>query len=466
MSFQNIFSKKQNFFLIIFLSLGIFYRFYQSNFDDLWLDEFFGFWMSDPELNFLETYQRSIGPGWGQNMLFDFILKYFFYFFGYSPELGRLFISFIGSVNIILITYLSYQIDKTKSFLLVAFLASHCWHLISYSQELRGYSFGFFLALVSLITFIKISNSNDSKIKYSLGFIYIVINLCGLINHIFFGLLVLAQSLFSLNFINEKKKFIFLIINYLITFLLYLVLMYPFLIKNLTNEVFWLQQLSSRFYIEYFFPRFFGSKIMGYLYLIIFIYLIIHSRNEIFKRKSYFQLLFLIFVVSYIIPIVYGYVKMPILTDRYIIFVLIPIIILLSSFLLRVKKFKKSLIITLCFFTFVNNYLEVFKRNHTKPMFKKILEHTTQNKTTDVMIISENQDSFFWLKNYFKKIDYEKYKDLNYFNKDHAKNLVEFWVICYHPLNNFKCNYLDDITKYNRIKEHRYYLVDLILYKK
>ena len=61
-------------FLII---LGVFYRLYNSNFEDYWLDELFGFWLSDPKLSFNETYERSLGPGWGQNMLFDFVLKYF-----------------------------------------------------------------------------------------------------------------------------------------------------------------------------------------------------------------------------------------------------------------------------------------------------------------------------------------------------------------------------------------------------
>ena len=466
MTFQNNLLKKNNIILLVILSLGIFYRFYQSNFDDLWLDEFFGFWMSDPKLDFYETYQRSLGPGWGQNMFFDFVLKYFFYFFGYSPELGRFFISFIGSLNIILITYLSYQIDKSRSFILVAFLASHCWHLISYSQELRGYSFGFFLALLSLILFIKILNFSKPKNKIFFGFFYIVVNLCGLINHIFFGLLVFAQSLFLLNFLEEKEKFKFLLISFLITFLAYLFLMYPFLIKNLTNEVFWLQQLSPKFYIEYFFPRFFGSKIMGYLYLIIFVFLIIYSRNEIFKKKSYFQLLFLIFFVSYLIPIIYGYIKIPILTDRYIIFVLIPIIILLSSLLFRLKKFKKTLIAILCVFTFFNNYLEIFKRENTKPVFKEPLKYINQNSVQDVVVLSQNIDSYIWLKNYLEKIDHEKFQSLNFVNKEKTTDKIDFWVICYHPLNSFNCNFFDSKPEYKRMQNYEYYLVDLILYKK
>ena len=64
--------------LITVIFLGIFYRIYQSNFDDYWLDEYFGFWISDPQLNFIESLDRSFGPGRGQNLLFDFVLKYFY----------------------------------------------------------------------------------------------------------------------------------------------------------------------------------------------------------------------------------------------------------------------------------------------------------------------------------------------------------------------------------------------------
>ena len=56
--------------LITIIFLGIFYRLYQANFDDYWFDEYFGFWISDPQLNFKESLDRSIGPGWGSKFTF------------------------------------------------------------------------------------------------------------------------------------------------------------------------------------------------------------------------------------------------------------------------------------------------------------------------------------------------------------------------------------------------------------
>ena len=151
---KSILNINEKYLLIFFILLGVFYRFYNTNFEDYWLDEFFGFWISDPELNFSETYDRSFGPGWGQNILFDFILKYFYLIFGYYPENGRIFTATISSISIPLIAFLSYQIDKTKSYLLSTFLISHCWYLISYSQEVRSYSFGYLLSVLSIIYYL------------------------------------------------------------------------------------------------------------------------------------------------------------------------------------------------------------------------------------------------------------------------------------------------------------------------
>ena len=102
---------KNNLILLIIFSAGIFYRLYNANFEDYWFDEFFGFWISDPQLSFNQTLERSFGPGFGQNLLFDFILKYFFLIFGYYPENGRIFTAIISALCIPLITFLSYQIE-------------------------------------------------------------------------------------------------------------------------------------------------------------------------------------------------------------------------------------------------------------------------------------------------------------------------------------------------------------------
>lgn len=459
---------KKIYLLSFIISLGIFYRLYHANFDDYWLDEFFGFWISDPSLEFKETLSRSFGPGWGQNLLFDFLLKYYYAIFGYYPENGRYFTVFLSSVSIILITYLSYQIDDSKSYILTAFITSHCWYLISYSQEVRSYSFGFLLALISFIFFIHLIKSKEDIItnKKIIFVLYNLINLIGLINHIFFALLVFSHFIFLLNFFNEKNKIKYFLTNYLILGVIYLLIMFPFLEKNLASKDFWVSQVGFEFFISYFFPRFFGSKLMGYLYLIIFLFLLIKSKEIIFSKKSIFQLFLILIFSSYFFPLIYSLIKLPILIDRYIIFVLIPIILFISILTFKQNDIiKKTLIVLIVLFTFSNNYLEIFKRNSSKPEFKQALKHIQSQNNLDIFIPSNSFEGHEWLLNYLKKINYSQYKRLQFLEYKNLGNQNQIWYLCYLPLNSSQCNVESLNNNYEIIETKSFYLVEVYLIK-
>ena len=52
-------NKKGYFFItIIFVLIGIFFRFYQLNFENYWLDEMIAFWISDPSISLDDTFSR------------------------------------------------------------------------------------------------------------------------------------------------------------------------------------------------------------------------------------------------------------------------------------------------------------------------------------------------------------------------------------------------------------------------
>ena len=466
---KTIIHYKTNIIFLIIVCLGIFYRFYNANFEDYWFDEFFGFWISDPQLNFNETLERSFEHGFGQNLLFDFILKYFYLIFGYFPENGRIFTATISSLCIPLIAFLSYQIDKSKSYLLTAFLASHCWYLISYAQEVRSYSLGYFFSLTSIILFISLLKLSleRSFSKYSLSALFLFINLLGLINHIFFGIIVFSQLLFSLNFTDNKNKFKFLVFNFLALIIIYLILMYPFLIKNLSSSSFWISQVKIGFFIDLFFPRFFGSKIMGYLYLSSLIYLIIRFHKLIFSLKSIYQLLFIILISSYIIPLIYGFIKIPILIDRYIIFVITPIILLISLFIYKQhEKTKWIFIIIICSFTFINNYIEIFERKNAKPEFNKVLFEISKFKKSGIEIVTDDENNHKYIINYLKKIRFSKFDNLNYFEYNKPINDQFFWSICYLPINGFNCEKNLIHTNYKTNIKKKYFLIEAILFEK
>ena len=75
---------------------------------------------------------------------------------------------------------------------------------------------------------------------------------------------------------------------------------------------------------------------MGFIYLSLLIYLISYNFKKVVKNKYYLFLLLLL-LVSFFVPIIYGLIFNPILKDRYIIFVLIPIIVLITNLIYEVK---------------------------------------------------------------------------------------------------------------------------------
>ena len=100
---------------------------------------------------------------------------------------------------------------------------------------------------------------------------------------------------------------------------------------------------------------------MGLIYLVSLLFLIIHFRKKIlFTPNNYLPLIFILFF-SYIIPLFYGLIKLPVLTDRYIIFVLVSILILISSLILKIEnqKLKIILLIIILAPTTINNYIEI-----------------------------------------------------------------------------------------------------------
>jgi len=462
---------KNSLILISIIFLGAFYRFYQLNYEDYWFDEYFGFWISDPSINFNETLKRNLGPelGQGQNIFFDFVLKYFYKLVGYYPENGRYLTAFIGSISVPLLAYLSYQIDKSKSYLLTAFIASHCWYLISYSQEVRAYSFIFLIAILSFITFIFLIKFEKkiSKNFILIYFLYFLINLIGLVNNIFFGIVILSQFLFTLNFFDKRRKFKIFFINFVLVGSFFLILMFPSLKENLSTNKFWISQVNLNFFISFFFPRFFGSKIMGYLFLFIMIFLILKNRKNIFKKNSSFQLLFILLISSYFFPLMYGLIKIPILIDRYIIFVLIPIILLISIFTFKQpNKTRNFIIILIVLTTFSNNYLEIFERSNSKPEFDKSLSLISSSNEAKIKLLTKSKIDHQWLLNYFKKINYSNYQNLNFLDFNESNNDKQLWFLCYYPINDFNCSSPDIDQKYNKIIDKSFFLVNVSLYEK
>ena len=184
-SFLNNHKKKFYFLTFIFVS-GLFLRIYNINFEDLWFDEQASFFIADPKLDINETI-LLIKDLDRTNLFFILILKKFFELFGYNPDIGRILTVFIGVISIPALSYLTFQIKKNSGYLLVAFLSSISWYLISYSQELRPYSLLFLLSILSVIFFFKLIDEDNKTINLNF-FLFVLFSSLAALTHIFFFL--------------------------------------------------------------------------------------------------------------------------------------------------------------------------------------------------------------------------------------------------------------------------------------
>ncbi len=464
--------KKKFYVLTLIIVLGLFLRLYNINFEDLWFDEQAGFLVADPKLNISETILLAKNQDYGTSLFFNLILKKFFGLFGYNPDIGRILTVFFGIISIPALCYLTFQIKKNCGYLLVAFLSSISWYLISYSQELRPYSLLFLLSILSIIFFFKLIDEDKKTINLNF-FLFVLFSSLAAVTHIFFFIIVLSQFIFLiLNKFEIKDYFYTKLFSVILTPIIYLFVMYDSLILQiqLGNQDWWIQQVKLEFFINFYFSRYFGSKIMGLIYLLILIYLIIIQRKTIFKFSSKYFFLILILFFSYFLPLAYSLFRQPILTDRYIIFVLIPILILISSLIFEIKhkKLKIFLLILLLFSTITNNYIEIFQREISKPEFKNTIKYIINSKTNNnIFILANSKKVKEIVGNYTKVIISNENVNFNFLDEINKNNISEFWILCYEPVNNFQC-IPPEINSDNFIKKDqiKFKLINAALYKK
>jgi len=223
--------------------------------------------------------------------------------------------------------------------------------------------------------------------------------------------------------------------------------------------------VEPEFFLSYFFPRFFGSKIMGYLYLLTLVYLIFKNKHKFFYGPNKLLLLLIILFMSYFIPVLYGFTFLPVLTDRYIIFVLIPIILLISicTWSLENKKIKKIVLLIIISFTLGNNYIEIFNRKHSKPEFNKALNHLSISDV-DYIYIKAPKRTKELLTNYIQTTKSFKKNNFIILNRDEAITKNNLWQICYQPRNNFDCSLDNKFKNFILIKKVNFHLIEATLY--
>ena len=437
--------KYESVFVTLIISFGLLLRGFNINFNDFWSDEMVSFYLSNPNLEFLETIKLVFASN--LTVTFEIILKFFHNIFGYNFEYSRY---LTLSLSIISIFYFYKLVKINNSYhsaiLGIILLSINIYH-IRYSVELRSYTLTFLLTIILLNLIFYQGKIREFRnfLNYLLIFI---VSLIMLFSHAYSILVIISINFYIFLIWIIKRNFtknnILLFLSTSISSLLFILLY----INNISHTPSWIPELKNSFFTNYYFSSFFGSRILGLLHLLILFYLIISQFNKIVKKFDIELFLTILLLLTYIIPITYSLIFEPILIDRYIFFVLIPILYLISSLTFNFKNtYKKYIIIFLLVVpSFLNHFSEnTFKQFFTniypsKPEVGKSLKYIANNNNLNYSFVFVKNNPIninFVYENYLKKYSEKINKNLVFFDYENNSKLPDnLWLI-----------YITDITE-------------------
>ena len=152
----------------LIILIGLFFTLFQINIEDLWYDEIASFWVADPNISLKETNSRLLSSE-NTPLLYYIIVKFFFNFFCYNPDLLRVINIPIFLISLIYFNFILSKISKNSLFFLFAsLLFTFNSFLISYAQEGRVFILFCMLSLMIINQYILLNQSfkNEKNIKF------------------------------------------------------------------------------------------------------------------------------------------------------------------------------------------------------------------------------------------------------------------------------------------------------------
>jgi len=447
--------------VLLIILLGLIFRFYNVGYENLWIDEIFSFWVTEPNLSYTETFSR-VKSTESIPFLYYYCMKICNSIFGYDPIVGRIFSAILGFLSIFTVSNLCKKFVNNKSYLLSLCLTSLNIFLITYSQEMRVYTLTFFLISLALIFFFNLYSEHESKVLTKNFFFFSLFMSMSIFSHPFS--IIILSSLICFTFIDYfffkvKNKKINISLTIVSIFTLFFLFHYLQYVSLVTDTIDWIKQPDLKFYSNFYFSKFFGSRLLGIIHLVILIFLSFYLWRKIINNKKIIFLYIMLFL-SYFTPLVYGYFLKPIIFPRYIMFVLIPIILIISIliFYLENKNLKKFLIFLFVFINLGNHLTEstlkqfFYERGKFKPDFDTAFKIIKSSETKNVILYRETKInkkpdySGVVLSNYIQTIIKNKEYEINFVNGNLESHRGKVWNLCltnpindcYNPPNNIK----------------------------
>ncbi len=363
------------------------------------------FWSDEVySINFSRTLIHTAKYKDTNMMLFHLILHYWMRL-GENELVLRILSTVFACATIPFIYLIGKKLFSKETGLISAILLSINVFFIAYAQEVRSYSLLFLLSAISTYYFVQIISKPTKKLNY---LFYIIASGLSLYAHYFAIFLIITHFLYIIIFKIRSIK-----IKYLFTtgISLFLICIPIVLMSSLnSSQINWLPKpglknvIGLPFVLSGDFPPIFIS------YGLIVFYLIFKTIGGIKKSSinnekiiKYLLIIFLLAIPPLITFSISFFIK-PIVTSKYLIFCLLPLLILIGSGIAQIKykKIKFFVMVMLILLAFIR-LVAWFKDSNSiywglsnkKDDWKQIVKFTKMN--------AENRDGVTFLTYYYEE---------------------------------------------------------------
>ncbi len=368
-------TKSTYFILGLILVTGFLLRIYKLSSQSIWLDEAGSIYHS--QQNFIHAISfKDSTPA-----LYYVLLHFWIALMGTSEFSVRLLSVFFGTASVFIIYLLGAHIFNKKvgiySALLVAFSPLH----IYFSQEARTYSLFFALTLLSMYFYSKLNKVTSKWIISG----YLISTAFLIYSHLYALLIVLVQNLhqFTVNRFKLSREVKAWVLIQFIVFILYIPRMIQ--LHGVISDNFhaWISKPSFLQLIYVTYNLFSGMvfSFYGLALMLICSLLVLRYKSE---NNIFFTLWILI---PLLVPFIFSLLFIPIFIPKYIYFVSLPLYIMASQSLFRMKAEIRSILISAMIILSIATLL-VQQNTITKDPWNKAAEYIqTSNQKEDKVII-------------------------------------------------------------------------------
>ena len=363
--------------LSIILIIGISLRFYGLTVQSYWVDELFTLFTANPNATLAEAIHR-VFHDLVHPPVYNVLLWVWFELFGFTEYVGRSFSAFTGSLSIIAIYYLGKETFNKNVGIYAALIVSLNYFLIYYSQDVRSYSI---FVLWTILSYLFLFKAIRTQSTYNIV-LYILFTLLLIYTHYFAFFLVGSQFFVFLYYIaistTNRKKLIYTAVAPMIVIALSIApLLYNILSSDATiaaERMAWCKEPTPYFFLSYIKEYFsYQSVLFGILLLI----LAVKIYQKKIKNSHIIYALIIWIVISFLLPYIKSMISYPILTDRYTIYVLPAMILLISVAIdsIENKKLKYIILAFIIFFSVFRLYRYDYYSKPVKEEWRKVTNY-------------------------------------------------------------------------------------------